>query len=151
MTAAKLRQFRSLYEVDDRGCWIWKRSKGGYGSFFLDGRQLSAHRAAWLLLRGELREGECVLHHCDVKACVNPEHLYVGTKGDNARDRERRQGPAIREAQRQERIKGAALLAMPEEDRRALRSAGTAPWSSASSTDTRGSTVSRPRSGPGWR
>ena len=71
------------------GCWIWKgavTSKHGYGCFQTGGRVLGAHKVAWLLTNGDAR-GLCILHHCDNRVCVNPAHLYLGTKIDNARDK----------------------------------------------------------------
>jgi hypothetical protein len=46
------------------------------------------HIVAWVDANGQLPPADkpCVLHHCDVRACINPMHLFVGTKGDNARD-----------------------------------------------------------------
>lgn len=73
-------------EPDD--CWLWKghRDHGGYGRFTRDGRSATAHRTAWELANGPVPGGLMVLHHCDVRACVNPAHLYVGTASDNMRD-----------------------------------------------------------------
>lgn len=85
-------RFWSKVDCGD-GCWEWTaaRHRSGYGVFQLGvGRQISAHRQAWVLARGAIPEGLWVLHHCDNRGCVRPEHLYVGTPGDNARDREER-------------------------------------------------------------
>lgn len=70
------------------GCWLWTgaTSPGGYGKFYLAGRAVGAHRAAWMLMRGEIPPGMQVCHHCDVPGCVNPNHLFIGTQKDNMRD-----------------------------------------------------------------
>lgn len=73
-------------------CWLWtaSRNRGGYGQFGdetgLPGHMDRAHRMSWKLTRGPIPDGLLVLHKCDNPACVNPEHLYLGTKRDNARD-----------------------------------------------------------------
>lgn len=69
------------------GCWLWtgSRFRSGYGQFQYDGRPHSAHRIAWLLTHGKL-PGQRVLHHCDVRSCVRPDHLFLGTDADNMRD-----------------------------------------------------------------
>jgi hypothetical protein len=71
----------------DGDCWMWTGAvvTNGYGQFYI-GKPVSAHRAAWLLFRGPIPSGSWVLHRCDQKRCVNPDHLYLGTARDNARD-----------------------------------------------------------------
>jgi len=77
-------------KVDIKGpddCWNWKAAlRGEYGSFYLTRIERYAHRAAWILTNGEIPKGMDVLHKCDNKKCVNPNHLYVGTQVDNWRD-----------------------------------------------------------------
>jgi hypothetical protein len=71
--------------------WLWTGSHnlGGYGhlrSGPAPGRLEKAHRLAWEFYRGPLPLGLLVLHRCDIPACVNPDHLFLGTQEDNAMD-----------------------------------------------------------------
>ncbi len=82
--AAFLQRTRSM----PSGCveWIGPRDDNGYGRFTYKRNQQLAHRAAWRLFCGELPAHLCVLHRCDNPPCVNPAHLFLGDRGDNARD-----------------------------------------------------------------
>jgi len=58
----------------------------GYGMFKIKNKSGRAHRVAWQIYRGEIPAGLHVLHRCDTPSCVNPQHLFLGTNGDNVRD-----------------------------------------------------------------
>jgi hypothetical protein len=71
------------------GCWLWllvcfkDGFKDGYGRIQFRKRSHKAHRIAFLVFIGDIPEGMCVLHHCDVPNCCNPDHLFLGTNEDN--------------------------------------------------------------------
>ena len=69
-------------------CWMWQNScyTNGYGKFHYMGKHKRAHRVAWILVYGEIPKGLYVLHRCDEKRCVRPDHLFIGTQKENIRD-----------------------------------------------------------------
>ncbi len=70
-------------------CWLWMGSavEDGYGVLGYRGKQVRTHRLSWELANGPIPAGLSVLHRCDTPACVNPDHLFVGTTQDNITDK----------------------------------------------------------------
>jgi hypothetical protein len=85
--------FWSHTERIESGCILWTAGSSGdqYGSYWdsVTKKDTRAHRYAYAITTGD-PAGFDVLHTCDVRACVNPEHLYLGDAAQNARDRESR-------------------------------------------------------------
>lgn len=75
--------------ADERGCRLWTgaRNHGGYGRILVDGKSQHATRVAWEMPHGPIPAGLCALHRCDEPRCVNVDHLFLGTRCDNNRDR----------------------------------------------------------------
>jgi hypothetical protein len=75
-------------------CWLWTGgvNSDGYGAFrhrpseHAPYRTQGAHCVSWIIHNGPIPEGQGVLHTCDVRNCVRPDHLFVGTQADNMRD-----------------------------------------------------------------
>lgn len=82
-------RFEENFVADaESGCWLWtaNRQKNGYGLFSMNGTPRGAHRIAYELYVGPIPDGLYVCHACDVKRCVRPDHLWLGTQADNLAD-----------------------------------------------------------------
>lgn len=110
----------------ETGCWEWQRARArkGYGVISLFGGALLAHRASFVAFKGRLPI-KLVCHTCDSPPCVNPDHLWDGTEGENTRDMvakgRHRSGYPRREGEAHPRAK---LSAEQAEEARRLRQAG---------------------------
>lgn len=71
------------------GCWLWQSTilRDGYGQMIINGKHNAAHRLSYELYKGPIPQGMHVLHRCDVYACLNPDHLFLGTHQDNMNDK----------------------------------------------------------------
>ena len=82
------------YLIDGKGCWIHTNIPGPKGYVLLtsveDKTSYKAHRLSYILHNGSIPDGKQVNHVCDVTNCINPDHLYAGTQGDNLNDAYRR-------------------------------------------------------------
>jgi hypothetical protein len=80
-------RFWSKVEKGD-GCWLWKGGTSrGYGEFHLNRKTAKAYRVSWQLANGrDIPEEMDVLHRCNNRLCVRPDHLYLGTQKENMKD-----------------------------------------------------------------
>lgn len=81
------RFFRNVAKSDT--CWMWtgRRDGNGYGQFKIVGVSSHfAHRHSWEMVHGTVPDGYSVCHRCDTPACVNPDHLFLGTQRVNVLD-----------------------------------------------------------------
>jgi hypothetical protein len=69
-------------------CWLFHAGMGSNkrGIFKIDGKEMYASRAAWIITNGPVPDGLWVLHKCDCGSCCNPSHLFLGTPADNVHD-----------------------------------------------------------------
>jgi hypothetical protein len=104
------------------GCWLWQGfiqpermtdrgfRVGGYGNIGYRGRNISVHRAVWMIHNGPQPKGMDVCHTCDVRRCCNPEHLWLGTRRQNLQDMANKgRGPCGEKATKTHCIRGHEL------------------------------------------
>jgi hypothetical protein len=86
-------RFEEKFEpVTESGCWLWtaRTDKQGYGHFTVSGAKKLAHRFSYELYVEHIPDGLCVCHKCDTPGCVNPKHLFLGTRADNNLDKKQK-------------------------------------------------------------
>ena len=84
-----MERFEAKYIPEPKsGSWLWVGSTNStnYGNFRLNGKTELAHRVSYQLNYGAISKDICVLHKCDNPPCVNPDHLFLGSRRDNSDD-----------------------------------------------------------------
>lgn len=76
----------------DNECWEWVGTLNdhGYGRLNYRGKDDRSHRVSWRMKNGDIPDNLFVLHKCDNRKCVNPNHLFLGTQLDNMQDMSRK-------------------------------------------------------------
>ncbi len=80
---------QNTIRLPESGCWIWMSTieKTGYGRVCSGKKPFYAHRVSYEQKYGSIPNGMMALHHCDVKSCVNPDHIFIGTQQENMIDK----------------------------------------------------------------
>ena len=85
MTLAE--RFEQKYVPEpNSGCWLWVSTHSRGRAMIWEPPMTTAARVSWQLHKGQIPMGLQVLHRCDTPMCVNPEHLFLGTRSDNMWD-----------------------------------------------------------------
>jgi hypothetical protein len=101
------------WAINERGCWICTshpRDKDGYTTKWVNGTNKKIHRLMYELHRGIIPPNMCVCHVCDEPACINPSHLWLGTKDDNMHDRDKKGRTTCGEKHHSAKLTGSQVL-----------------------------------------
>ena len=98
-------------------CWLWKGSlNSGYGRIRYNKKLIYVHIISWEHFYGEVPKGLCVLHKCDVRNCINPDHLFLGTHEDNNIDCMKK-GRGVTKLKPEDILEIRALIAIGNKDK----------------------------------
>lgn len=141
------RRLLKKVRVLPNGCWEYtgqrRKDKFEYGLIWVNGKNVRAHRVSYEIHKGSVPEGLNVLHSCDYPPCINPDHLFVGTRAVN-NDDAKQKGRNVKG-----RTHGAARFS--EEDVRAIRASSENQDFLAKQYGVAQSTISRIRTRSRWK
>lgn len=104
LALAERKLWPRVHPEPNTGCWLWEGAANakGYGQVWQDGDKIIfAHRLSYIVSKGPIAPKMVVCHRCDFPPCVNPDHLFLGTVSDNAKDMVRkRRHPICRDPAR---------------------------------------------------
>lgn len=134
------------------GCWPWTAclTGPGYGAFWTGKKVVGAHRFSWMMSRGAIPDGLEVCHECDNRRCVNPSHLFLGTRADNMRDCARKGRTARGNGLRGEAHPNAKLTTAIVVQIREMRGLGFTRAQVCEELGVKMHDVDNVTSGPGW-
>ena len=101
------------------GCWLWVGTYAycGYGKLGIGKKFYQAHRLSWERYNGLIPDGMHVCHKCDTPACINPQHLFLGTMKDNMLDAEKKGRMAVGEKHPTAKLSEAQVIAIFNDER----------------------------------
>jgi len=108
------------YPEPNTGCWLWGGhiKADGYGEITFKKKYYRAHRLSWERHNGPIPSGLLVCHKCDVRSCINPEHLFLGTQKDNIRDALSKGRMAVGEGSPQSKLSANEVIEILNDKRR---------------------------------